>query len=635
MGPRKEPVPFAAVDAKRSRPFESDSTRAANSADDTPRVTVGGGAVALGDSDPKVEAQRMFAGTWRGDKGDIYVINSGDWKVARSTKDGRPRTFHINWNSDRRVVCWGRTFYAHVGAERKEIEWYRMRDVHRRHRQFKWERDESSAPTASVAPTSFTQTRSALLGFRFAAELEPQREGVRLVADYLDSQEKPDWESIDAKAMEVKGAKMVERPNMCRIGRPDSTPFPRMWSVGSASEHEDSALSQVDTLLAALTESPTDTGLTSSDKDGETPTVIGALLGRPGSMPSTDHQLPCCELRDVTTVVLHNVPRAYQLNQLRDLLDKNGFNGCFDVLHLVPGDDGDSACAFLNFRTPTACHHFVQEFHCTEVAQKVPDVDTSERFVVTYSIAQGYDVLVCSLCHPTVVQELVGRPQHQPFILDADGQRVPYPPEWTHTDQYPMLVGGDYGWTGSADPMSATWSCTTWDPFLAMWEGVAWDGQMWDTELWELPAYGASDTVAVHDDWALQVDIPKICAGEETRTTIMVRSIATTCTRHRFAEFLAACGLQERYHFLYVGADKYASTPSSIAIINFDAPNDVLQFCSAMAAGLWYGRLSKHPTMPPVTYARFQRREKHDEARQPLLTKVALSVQQGSDAAVE
>jgi hypothetical protein len=103
----------------------------------------------------------------------------------------------------------------------------------------------------------------------------------------------------------------------------------------------------------------------------------------------------------------------------------------------------------------------------------------------------------------------------------------------------------------------------------------------------------------------------KIRAGEDPRTTVMVRNIPKACTREAFVQLLVPCGLEDRYTFFYMPFDKRRNIHCGFAFINFRTPMDVLTLFEKMASTLWrclapaHG-ISRSENAPAVSYARLQ-----------------------------
>lgn len=101
----------------------------------------------------------------------------------------------------------------------------------------------------------------------------------------------------------------------------------------------------------------------------------------------------------------------------------------------------------------------------------------------------------------------------------------------------------------------------------------------------------------------------KIRAGEDPRTTVMVRNIPKACTREAFVQLLVPCGLEDRYTFFYMPFDKRRNIHCGFAFINFRTPMDVLTLFEKMTSTLWRclaPSQNARAEKPAVSYARLQ-----------------------------
>jgi hypothetical protein len=102
----------------------------------------------------------------------------------------------------------------------------------------------------------------------------------------------------------------------------------------------------------------------------------------------------------------------------------------------------------------------------------------------------------------------------------------------------------------------------------------------------------------------------KIRAGEDPRTTVMVRNIPKACTREAFVQLLVPCGLEDRYTFFYMPFDKRRNIHCGFAFINFRTPMDVLTLFEKMTSTLWRclapSQNARTENAPAVSYARLQ-----------------------------
>jgi hypothetical protein len=117
--------------------------------------------------------------------------------------------------------------------------------------------------------------------------------------------------------------------------------------------------------------------------------------------------------------------------------------------------------------------------------------------------------------------------------------------------------------------------------------------------------------VNTHDFSKYDIDPEKIKAGEDSRTTVMVRNLTGHRARKDFLKFLEKCGLSERYTFFYMPCKEHRNVPAGFAFVNFVEPGDVLQLYVMVKSGVWREVVGDaQAKSPAVSYGRFQG---HDE----------------------
>jgi len=89
----------------------------------------------------------------------------------------------------------------------------------------------------------------------------------------------------------------------------------------------------------------------------------------------------------------------------------------------------------------------------------------------------------------------------------------------------------------------------------------------------------------------------RILAGQDPRTTVMVRNIPKACSREHIIEHFGSFGLNNRYTFFYMPFDKRRNIHCGFAFVNLKTPADILK--------LHAGFLRSNMT-PAVSYARLQ-----------------------------
>jgi len=552
---------------------------------------------ALAKDDLKAAALQGLAGTWMGEDGQVYCIKETEWKVTRKGTRGKARTFGINWNEKQSVIYWGNNYFAaNVTPKDLHVGWYQSRDLKRRHRQFLWERQCEIPKDEPTDP--FTLQRDALLRHRHLAEGPPPAMSLP-AAVAVDSQvtyvaEEPELEQRRPRTRKPRSSGL-QPSNL----NPSVAEFVPSLQQAAASE------SQMDTVLAALQEA---TVLAPSFDEPKAivngPFVLSdALLGKSNrEQLATGLSQLTCELRSVTTVLIQGMADTYKRDELRAQLDKNGFEGTYDVLHVPLLEDSKGATyGFINFWEPSACHKIVNEFHGFEVKKFFPESDSSDLLNVTYTVFQGRQAILLGLCHETCVRELKGHPERQPLVWDIHGNEEDYPPkvelgemQEDAADAEPAAVTSFVDLAYAEDPMS----------YMGESGLYLWDG-------WALPSF--ADWCPQKDDHLYTIDTASIYNGKDDRTTVMVRGMSRFVTPLMLANFLELCGLEDRYTFLYVGSDKRKNMKTGVSVINFTAPSELLQFCAAMATGMWYGNLVGQVEMPEVKYARVQRGENEDD----------------------
>jgi hypothetical protein len=102
----------------------------------------------------------------------------------------------------------------------------------------------------------------------------------------------------------------------------------------------------------------------------------------------------------------------------------------------------------------------------------------------------------------------------------------------------------------------------------------------------------------------------KILAGEDKRTTVMVRNLVGHSARQGFLSYLEKCGLQDKHTFFYMPCKEHRNIPVGFAFVNFTSPSDVHKLYQMMKTDLW-SELIRDPQSkaPAVSYARFQGHE--------------------------
>merc|ERR1719201_375372 len=103
------------------------------------------------------------------------------------------------------------------------------------------------------------------------------------------------------------------------------------------------------------------------------------------------------------------------------------------------------------------------------------------------------------------------------------------------------------------------------------------------------------------------IDTDKIQSGSDTRTTVMVRNLAGTDARKDFLNFLAICGLSDRYTFFYMPYKEHRNVLAGFAFINLVAPKDVQVLYAMLKEDVWR-KVYRSPNtkVPAISYARFQ-----------------------------
>lgn len=97
-----------------------------------------------------------------------------------------------------------------------------------------------------------------------------------------------------------------------------------------------------------------------------------------------------------------------------------------------------------------------------------------------------------------------------------------------------------------------------------------------------------------------------IIAGEEKRTTVMLRSLRKSCTHDVLEQLLAQCGLTGRYTFLYMPFDRRDASSSGFAFVDLATAQDVLQLSFALEMLRRDGGPGANKAVPVLTYARLQ-----------------------------
>jgi hypothetical protein len=106
------------------------------------------------------------------------------------------------------------------------------------------------------------------------------------------------------------------------------------------------------------------------------------------------------------------------------------------------------------------------------------------------------------------------------------------------------------------------------------------------------------------------IDIEKIQSGDDQRTTVMVRNLTGPSARQDFLNFLAICGLSERYTFFYMPYKEHRNVLAGFAFVNLVAPKDVQVLHAMVKEDVWR-KIYRNPSakVPAVSYARFQGHE--------------------------
>lgn len=128
-----------------------------------------------------------------------------------------------------------------------------------------------------------------------------------------------------------------------------------------------------------------------------------------------------------TTVMLRNIPNRYTRDMLVERLNQ-GYSGEFDFVYLPI--DFNSKCnvgyAFINFRTPTACQTFMNEFHGNKTKTVLPGFSSNKICEVSFARVQGRDENMENLRDEKFIEKLTESPDWQPLFWDDKGEEVPF-----------------------------------------------------------------------------------------------------------------------------------------------------------------------------------------------------------------
>merc|ERR1719183_2458613 len=83
------------------------------------------------------------------------------------------------------------------------------------------------------------------------------------------------------------------------------------------------------------------------------------------------------------------------------------------------------------------------------------------------------------------------------------------------------------------------------------------------------------------------IDPLKIQSGQDPRTTAMVRNLSGPDARKDFLNFLAVCGLSDRYTFFYMPYKEHRNVLAGFAFINLVAPKDVQVLYTMLQDDVW------------------------------------------------
>jgi len=125
-----------------------------------------------------------------------------------------------------------------------------------------------------------------------------------------------------------------------------------------------------------------------------------------------------------TTVMLRNIPNKYSREKLAAQLQTDGFGRDVDFIYLPI--DFRNKCnvgyAFLNFRTPKACHRFAGEYHRRDATEKLPGFKSRKICEVSEARCQGRQENIRRLQGSQVMQQLADRPEWLPLLFDTNGK---------------------------------------------------------------------------------------------------------------------------------------------------------------------------------------------------------------------
>mmetsp|Transcript_44522 Transcript_44522/g.131920 ORF Transcript_44522/g.131920 Transcript_44522/m.131920 type:complete len:438 (+) Transcript_44522:99-1412(+) len=121
------------------------------------------------------------------------------------------------------------------------------------------------------------------------------------------------------------------------------------------------------------------------------------------------------------------------------------------------------------------------------------------------------------------------------------------------------------------------------------------------------------------------VEPEKISAGQDLRTTVMVRNLVGQRARKDFLKLLEGRGLADRYTFFYMPCKEHRDTPAGFAFVNLTSAMDVLTLHSAVETDVWRTQIRDMQVKPlALSYARFQG---HEELMAHFSSSVVLSEQ--------
>jgi len=98
----------------------------------------------------------------------------------------------------------------------------------------------------------------------------------------------------------------------------------------------------------------------------------------------------------------------------------------------------------------------------------------------------------------------------------------------------------------------------------------------------------------------------RIRAGQDNRTTVMIRNISKSCSQENFLDALANFGLGEQFTFFYMPFDKRRNMHCGFAFLNLKTPWDVLHLHASLPSFRPESAGTGKTQIPAVSYARLQ-----------------------------